>query len=329
MGKYRIIRIHHAPFRRTPWRKLSFIKMYQTGLEYIMEKHFTPDLLHLHVAYPLGIIALLWKKRYGFQYLLTEHWTIYQPQNAHMLKGFKKKIIVKTGQNAAGIIPVSLDLQRNMERIGIINKYHVIYNLVDTHLFRLSTPSSNEKKQMLHISTLRDEAKNFSGILRTIEQLRKMRNDFELHVIHDYDASSFQAFVNQHGLNDCIFFHGKKQAEEVAQFFAKADCFILFSNFENLPCVIIESFASGVPVISTDVGGIAEIMSPDRGLLIQKGDEKALLEAMQQMLDNIHPYNRQAIRDYAIRTFSNENIGGQIYERYLEVKREILDVSIN
>ena len=178
------------------------------------------------------------------------------------------------------------------------------------------------KKHILHISTLRDEAKNFSGILRTIERLRQQRNDFELHVIHDYDAPEFKAFVKEHNLSDCVIFHGKKTSAEVAQAYQDADFFVLFSNFENLPCVIVEAFASGVPVLSTAVGGIAEIVNNERGILIPQGDEDALLKGINAMLDHCNEYDRKAIRDYAIETFAAQNIGQQIFEEYNKVVRK-------
>ena len=175
------------------------------------------------------------------------------------------------------------------------------------------------RKRMLHISTLRDEAKNFSGILRTIERLHQQRDDFELHVIHDYEAPEFKAFVKEHNLSDCVIFHGKKTSAEVAQAYQDADFFVLFSNFENLPCVIVEAFASGKPVLSTAVGGIAEILSPERGILIPQGDEDALLQGMIQMLDHYQNYDSKAIRQYAVETFAADNIGRQIYQEYQKV----------
>jgi glycosyltransferase involved in cell wall biosynthesis len=213
-------------------------------------------------------------------------------------------------------MPVSLDLQHCMEGHGIHNRFHVIYNLVNTDTFKLGTPHHDGKKQILHISTLRDEAKNFSGILRVVEKLWQQRQDFELHVIHDYKAPEFKAFVKDHNLSDCVIFHGKKTSEEVAKAYQEADFFVLFSNFENLPCVIVEAFASGVPVLSSAVGGIAEILSPERGILIPSGDEEALLQGMNTMLDHSQDYDRQAIRDYAIKTFSAEKIGEAILQQY-------------
>ena len=313
------VQIYIRPPKVNAIRKLKMLRMYQYGLNYIKKHYFNPDLIHLHVTYPLGQVALLWKKLFGYKYVLTEHWTIYQPQNKDVLVGRLKKKIVKIANNAELIMPVSLDLQRCMEGHGVHNRFKVIYNLVNTDMFRLGEAIAEQRKRILHISTLRDEAKNFSGILSTIERLRQQRDDFELHVIHDYEAPEFKAFVKEHHLEDCVIFHGKKTSAEVAEAYQKADFFVLFSNFENLPCVIVEAFASGVPVLSTAVGGIAEILSPERGILIQQGDENALLQGMNTLLDHSQDYDREAIRDYAIKTFAAQNIGQQIFEGYEKV----------
>ena len=310
------VQIYIRPPKNSIVRKLKMLRMYQYGLKYIKQRFFKPDLIHLHVAYPLGQVALLWKKLFGYKYVLTEHWTIYQPQNKEVLVGKLKRKIVKIANNSELIMPVSLDLQRCMEGHGVHNRFKVIYNLVNTDIFKLGAPHTSGKKQILHISTLRDEAKNFSGILRVIERLRQQRDDFELHVIHDYDAPEFKTFVKEHHLEDCVIFHGKKTYAEVAEAYQNADFFVLFSNFENLPCVIVEAFASGVPVLSTSVGGIAEILSPERGILIPQGDEDALLQGMNNLLNHYQEYNREAIRSYAIKTFAAQNIGQQIYEEY-------------
>ena len=301
-------------------RKLRYLQLYQRGLRHLRTQYFTPDLIHLHVAHPLGQMARLWHRIYGYPYVLTEHWTVYQPQNLTLFKGKLKRSIVRTGKQAALILPVSRDLQRCMESYGIHNRYRVIYNLVDTTLFKPGNPQDTSgKKRMLHISTLWDEAKNFSGILRTVERLRRQRDDFELHVIHDYPAPDFEEYVRTHGLSDCVIFHGKKTAPEVAEALASAHFFLLFSHFENLPCVIVEAFAAGLPVLATKVGGIAEIVSPERGILIQDGDEDALLQGMDRLLDAAASYDRQGIRDYALRTFSRKNIGEQIFQAYRSV----------
>jgi glycosyltransferase involved in cell wall biosynthesis len=77
---------------------------------------------------------------------------------------------------------------------------------------------------------------------------------------------------------------GMLSLEQVSEKMNAANCFVLFSDYENQPCVILESLASGIPVIATKVGGIPELLNEKRGVLIEKNDSYALLEAMKNVL---------------------------------------------
>ena len=124
------------------------------------------------------------------------------------------------------------------------------------------------------------------------------------------------------GLKD-TFVHclGLKEKEELAALMRQADFQVLFSRFENLPVVILESYASGVPVLSTDVGGIYERMDESLGLLIASEDEEALLEKLNFMIDNRHNYDSRHIRQYAEKHFSKEVIGQSLFDVYQEIVR--------
>lgn len=305
----------HVPKSLLPNAPQLFMA-YRFGLRYIQKNYFQPDFVHLHVALPLGKIALYWKKRHGLPFILTEHWTIYQPQNAAMMTPKMKEDILRIANEAEVILPVSYDLQVNMMRLGVIRPFRHIPNVVDTALFHPAPKEPHETKRILHVSTLRDEAKNFSGILRVIKQLSEQRRDFVLDVVHDFDKPEFVQYVKENHLEEFVRFHGKKEGAELAAFYSNADFFLLFSNFENLPCVLIESFASGIPVITTDVGGIGEMMDESRGIMIHAGDEPRLLEAVSQMLDHYQEYDSQKIREYAEARFSMQVIGEQLLRVY-------------
>lgn len=295
---------------------LQLFRAYNFGLNYIRKKIFEPELVHLHVALPLGRLALYWKKHRHLPYILTEHWTIYQPQNVDQMTPEVLKQIQEIANNAEVILPVSYDLQVNMMRYGIIRPFRHIPNVVDTRLFHPVPKGPHEVKHILHVSTLRDEAKNFTGILRVIKDLSEQRTDFVLDVIHDFDRPEMVQFVKENHLENVVIFHGKKEGAELASFYANADFFVLFSNYENLPCVLIESFASGLPVITTDVGGICEMMDESRGIVLHAGDEAKLLQAINQMLDHSQEYDSQKIREYAEAHFSMQVIGEQLFRVY-------------
>ena len=109
----------------------------------------------------------------------------------------------------------------------------------------------------------------------------------------------------------------KIPAEELNVLLAKSFASILFSNYENLPCVIVEAFASGVPFISTNVGGISEIINKERGILIKPQDKDGLVKAMNNVLEK--DWNSTELRNYALDNFSYEKIGQEFDLVYKEV----------
>ena len=65
--------------------------------------------------------------------------------------------------------------------------------------------------------------------------------------------------------------------ENVEQYLAEADAFVLSSNYEGLPLVILEAMASGLPIVSTDVGGVKDVVT-DNGLLVEPHSIEKLAE---------------------------------------------------
>ncbi len=115
-------------------------------------------------------------------------------------------------------------------------------------------------------------------------------------------------------LDKVVTFHGRIPAESLNEILAQSFASILFSNYENLPCVIVESFSAGIPFIATNVGGIAEIINKERGIIINKGNQKELAEAFELMLKN--DFDRGKLRDYALNNFSYKEIGQQLDKIY-------------
>ena len=83
-----------------------------------------------------------------------------------------------------------------------------------------------------------------------------------------------------------------------------------------MPVVINESFVLGVPVFSTDVGGIAEMVNSQNGYLVEQGDEDGLLKALNDFLDNKFSFDSEIIRQSARRKFSPEAIGKFLFDIY-------------
>ena len=90
----------------------------------------------------------------------------------------------------------------------------------------------------------------------------------------------------------------------------QADCLLMFSNYENLPLVILESMACGKPVISTNVGGINEVVNSTNGVLLDSNNQLDLAKAILNFDKN--NYNPIKIRENIVNNFSNEVIGRKL-----------------
>ena len=99
----------------------------------------------------------------------------------------------------------------------------------------------------------------------------------------------------------------------------QSNCLVLFSREENIPGVIPEALCCGLPVISSDVGEIHEIINKNNGLLVAEYTPESLLESMIKMYTDYRLYNRKKIADEAKANFASEVIAKEILNKYKEV----------
>jgi L-malate glycosyltransferase len=302
-----------------------YFKAHLTGYNYINKNFGEIDLTHHNNLYPAGIFAWYLKKIKHIPYIITENWTGYLSSKKQQRSSIEKILSAAIAGNAACITPVSGDLKKAMQTKGFKSRYEILYNVVDTSVFYPREKGScGSRIKLIHFSSLDDSHKNISGMIRAAAELTKKRNDFEISFIGDLGSKRYIDLAKNLNVHEkTVFFDGIKDSPEVARLMRQADGFILFSNYENLPCVMIEAFASGIPVLASDVGGISEHLGPAFGMLTPAGDEKALLRAMDAFLDKIRrgEYSSSSLRQYAEDHFS--------YHRVSEKARRIYDSVLN
>jgi len=204
------------------------------GYDIIIEKFGKPDLVHCNVSLYAGLAALYIKMRYDIAYILTEHWSGYLDEDGSFKKRslFGKAVIRAIGENAVAITTVSEKLGNAMVACGIKNEYFVIPNVVDKATLNCSKNIGGKVKQILHVSILKDNTKNVSGIIEAIRNLSLKRNDFELHIVgNGGDRERLEELSDKYGLlNKVIFFEGMVPADKVSIFFVSATFLYLIAT---------------------------------------------------------------------------------------------------
>lgn len=286
----------------------------------IKATHGLPQLAHVNILTRAGIVAFLLKKRYKIPYVITEHWSRYQPYPG-TYKGWLRKWLTKlVVSKASALSTVTRHLYGAMSEFGLVNpNFMVINNVVDVHQF---SPQSKGKEsgpyKFINLTCFEDKSKNISGLIRAIEKLSKKRNDFLCYLVGEgQDWECLKKMSDELGLTDkYIVFTGKMEGENLVDIFRACDFLVSSSHYENMPVVISEAFSCGLPVLSTDVGGIREHINESNGILIPKNDELALENGLNQMLNLSRNYQPDIIRDYALKNFSPGAVALQLENLY-------------
>ena len=283
-----------------------------------------PDLVHVHVLLRTGLFAWVLRAVRGIPFLITEHWTLYLPQRAAHLTGLRRWLTRAVVRRAAALHTVSDNLRAALAALGAVNARSVVIpNVVDTEVFRLAPTSAVPVGPvLLHVAAFNESAKNLCGLLRVVAGLRTRVPGLRLRIGgYGPDEALVRTQAANLGLlaDGTVVFLGKLTHAEVAEEMRWAACFVLFSNFENLPCVLIEAQASGLPAVATRTGGVPELLPDDGrfGQLVTAGDEPALAAALVAVLAT--KYDAAALRANAVARFGVAAVGRAFGELYRQV----------
>jgi glycosyltransferase involved in cell wall biosynthesis len=146
----------------------------------------------------------------------------------------------------------------------------------------------------------------------------------DVHLVIVGDGShrpAVEAEVRRYASTD--FVHLLGQRTDVAQLLPAFDVFALSSDSEGLPMVIPEAMACGIPVVSTDVGGISDVITDgETGFLVPKGDDVALRSRIEGLLNDSEL--RRTMGEHARQVCHSRYSLGAMRDRYMEKYFEIL-----
>lgn len=297
----------------------SHRKAFKLGYLKVVELMGKPDVVHLNIVYPLGIWALWLKLRYKIPYVITEHSSGFHVGTEH---AYPKRILTLCRiilKHASVLMPVSINLKTSLQKLSGSDSFEIVCNVVDEQLFETSFQENTSKNRFIHISTGVDSIKNLSGMIRVINGLCLSQPDIHLDIVSDGDIEYAKELHRRLGGNQCIDFHSTKTTEEIAGMIASCDALLMFSNYENFPCVIAESMMSGKPVISSNVNGIPEHVNKENGILVEPRDEVALGNAIRSFINGDINFDSKKIRAYAMEHFSYREVGAKFTTIYQSI----------
>ncbi|MDQ2694019.1 MAG: glycosyltransferase family 4 protein [Pseudomonadota bacterium] len=182
------------------------------------------------------------------------------------------------------------------------DKVQVIHCGVDPEMLNAATarPASGGRLQILCVASF-EEVKGHRHLVAACRQLSDQGIDYDCHLVGGGPLrAQVEAQLRQLGLESRFHVHGELTRPEVAELLARADVFVLASvptaqgKREGIPVVLMEAMASGLPVVSSRLSGIPELVADGRsGILVEPGDSQGLARALAAL--QADPALRQAM----------------------------------
>jgi glycosyltransferase involved in cell wall biosynthesis len=297
-AKFILAHLHFASFRPYVYFKLlaylltrahpRFVLRLKTLLHFaegVYAAHLLrksrPDHVHAHFIDRAATVALCVSRLLKVSYSLTAHANdIYiEPVLVNEKIGESKFTVTVSEFNKAFLLKhyPGLDLA----------KIFVLHPWVDLSRFQPpKTRASCSRLRILSVGRL-VEKKGHRYLIEACHCLQKDGLDFDCHIIGDGPLrSDLQAMVTQRNLADRIHLMGGQPQEEILIRLSRVDVFVLpcviakDGDRDGMPVALAEAMAMEVPVISTDVAGIREVVRPGAGYLVPPKDSVALAEVL-------------------------------------------------
>ena len=247
---------------------------------------FDFDLIDAHFAYPDGFAAILLGRWFRRPVCITLRGTIIPLSRRPLIR----RLCDWALQRAERVLAVAGNLAERAREGGVPEcRIATIANGVDSERFRVITRTVARRELGLpqdgglivsvgHLSL----RKGFHRVIRSLSRVLAIRPDVRLVIVggkgaeHD-NSAELRALVHDLGLADRVRFAGAQLPDRVALWLGAADAFVLASDFEGCPNVVLEAMACGRPVVAAKVGDIETMVPPFAGILFDDPEDTVAL----------------------------------------------------
>jgi glycosyltransferase involved in cell wall biosynthesis len=241
------------------------------------------DHLHVHFATPASTVALIVKKIMGCTLSITVHGPdeFYDATQYHLARKVAESDFLVAISDFARSQLMKLSEYEHWHKIGVARLG------VDTERFAPTAGSVHAAKQILCVGRL-TPAKGQHILLLALAELRRMHPEALLRFVGDGpDRASLEKLASDLDLTSNVRFEGNINQDRIHAFYQQATVFALPSFAEGIPVVLMESMAMGVPVISTRITGIPELITDGvNGILCAASNHKELASAIARVFEN-------------------------------------------
>jgi glycosyltransferase involved in cell wall biosynthesis len=209
--------------------------------------------------------------------------------------------------------------------VGPLRSPRVIPNGIDLERFRPGTPASGDAATVhVGMATRMASQKDFASLIRAVDVLRyRALPPFRVTLVGDGpDRPKLQELTDRLRLRDLITFAGRIGSEQVVEFLQSLDVFVHATFGESVGMALLEAYGVGLPILTTDVSGVNNMVRHGvDGLMVPAGDPASLSVELGRLIGDakLRRSLGTAARERALADFGSELMA----RRYLDVLADI------
>jgi glycosyltransferase involved in cell wall biosynthesis len=220
------------------------------------------------------------------------------------------------------IFVLAEDFKKSLEQKGYKKPIHVETTIVNQELcdFFIKREKVDEVTKLLFLSRIEEE----KGIIKALEAFKNLKGLYPKLELHIAGSGSHEApmlqYIEENKLED-VTFYGFIRHEKKFQLFKDCDLFLFPSSYgEGKPISLLEAMTAGMPVISTDAGGIKDFYEPkNMGHLLKENTADELTKYIKEYLDDsalanrVGDFNFQYSRDHFLPQSTAKRLEGLFF----------------
>ncbi len=278
------------------------------------------DIIHAHVSYPSGYLAMLLSFELKIPYIITEHMSPFPFKSYPFIKNnLITKYVSLPLKYANKVVAVSNALANRIESFGF-KRPIVIPNMVNENVFK-PFKSFQAKEFVFFSLSILSKQKGIDILINAFARLISLNYKVKLVIGGDGAIKgSLKFLAKQLKVSQYIQWLNYVSRDNAVKYYNECSCFILPSRHETFGIVYAEAIACGKPIIATKCGGPEDIVNEHNGLLCEVGNIFDLTEKMCYMIDNYEKYDSKIIREDFDARFSQKIVSKRIFEVYNQVR---------
>ncbi len=260
--------------------------------------------IHAHFAHVPASVAMYAALTAGRSFSFT----------AHANDLFERPTALREKVNRAAFVACISEYNRQflLARGCPPEKLRVVHCGIDVDAYAFQPPPRPQGALRLLSVGRFVEKKGFAVLVDAVRLLRERGHAVQCRIAGDGPLfAGIQAQIQAAGLESSVILLGARPQEEVRQLFSETDVFVLScvasstGDMDGIPVALMESMALGVPVVSTRLSGIPELIeSGGNGLLAEPNDAAGLAEALQRLIED--PDLARTLAEQARRTIERD-----------------------